>query len=441
MARRFLTNIDLAGNQLLNAAFERLASDPTTGNFEGRMYYNETDDTIYVFDGAAYVPVGSVTDIQGTSNEIEVSASVGSVTISLPDTINADTTGNAATATTLETARAISLGGDLSGSASFNGGSNITINATIEPDSVALGTDTTGNYVESVSASGNGITVTGTGEGAAVTIENTGVTSIAGTANEVEVSASAGSVTVGLPNDVIVGNDLTVSGNTVIDGDLTVSGTTTTVNTEEILLADNIITLNSNLSASASPTEDAGFEVNRGSASAVALRWNETNDLWEATTDGSTYNTVLLSGDATASDISDFDEAAQDAVGGMVANTATVDLTYTDGTPELKADVNLQASDSYLVSASGLAVDVANLEAQLVTDSFTKKATASVGNNSNTSFGVTHNFGTRDVTVQVYDAATFDTVEADVVRTNTNVVTVSFATAPALNAYRVVIIG
>jgi len=330
--------------------------------------------------------------------------------------------------------------GDLSGSALFDGTGDITINASATIDSVELGTDTTGDYVADVTA-GTGISVTGTGEGASVVVTNEGVVDIAGTTNEIEVSASVGSVTVGLPDDVIIGNDLTVSGNAVIDGDLTVSGTTTTVNTETINLADNIITLNSNLAASATPTEDAGFEVNRGSASAVALRWNETSDVWEATTDGATYNTVLLSGDATASDISDFDEAAQDAVGGMIADTATVDLTYTDGTPELKADVKLQASNSYLQSASGLAVDLATLEAQLVTDSFTKKATANVGNGLNTSFGVTHNFGTRDVQVQVYDNSTFDTVEVDVVRTDTNNVTVSFATAPGSSAYRVVIIG
>lgn len=38
-------------------------------------------------------------------------------------------------------------------------------------------------------------------------------------------------------------------------------------------------------------------------------------------------------------DLSDFTEAAQDAVGAMLADTATVDFTYTDATPELKADV------------------------------------------------------------------------------------------------------
>ena len=50
-------------------------------------------------------------------------------------------------ATALATARAINLGGDLSGSVNFDGSQDITINATIQNNSVALGTDTTGNYV------------------------------------------------------------------------------------------------------------------------------------------------------------------------------------------------------------------------------------------------------------------------------------------------------
>jgi len=79
----------------------------------------------------------------------------------------------------------------------------------------------------------------------------------------------------------------TISGNVNITGDLTVSGTTTTVNTETINLADNIITLNSN--ATGAPTENAGFEVERGSSTNVSIRWNETNDKWEFTRDGTTF--------------------------------------------------------------------------------------------------------------------------------------------------------
>ena len=64
---------------------------------------------------------------------------------------------------------------------------------------------------------------------------------------------------------------------------------------------------------------------------------------------------------------------------------------------------------------------------------------ANVGNASATSFALTHNLGTRDVVVLIYDNATYEQVYADVVMTSTSVVTVSFAIAPASNAYRVVI--
>jgi hypothetical protein len=64
---------------------------------------------------------------------------------------------------------------------------------------------------------------------------------------------------------------------------------------------------------------------------------------------------------------------------------------------------------------------------------------ANVGNASATSFALTHNLGTRDVTVLIYDNATYEQVYADVVMTSTTVVTVTFAIAPSSNAYRVVI--
>jgi hypothetical protein len=125
----------------------------------------------------------------------------------------------------------------------------------------------------------------------------------------------------------------------------------------------------------------------------------------------------------------------------MLTDTDTIDLTYTDADATITAAVKLKSSNSYLSVTSGLNVDITALESKLVTDSFTKKVSANVGNASATSFAITHALGTRDVIVNVYDAATYDTVEVDVVRTSTTVVTVSFATAPNTDAYRVVIIG
>ena len=73
----------------------------------------------------------------------------------------------------LTTARTISLSGDVTGSVAFDGSANVSITATIAANSVALGTDTTGNYVAGATA-GTGISVTGTaGEGWSPTITNT----------------------------------------------------------------------------------------------------------------------------------------------------------------------------------------------------------------------------------------------------------------------------
>lgn len=163
---------------------------------------------------------------------------------------------------------------------------------TIAADSVALGTDTTGNYVGSVAA-GTGITVSNTGvEGGTFTVTNAGVTSITGTANEITASASTGSVTLSLPANVTISNNLTVT------GDLTVNGNTTTLNTANLNVEDNFILLNSGVTGS--PSLNAGIEVKRGTSTNVAIRWNETTDKWEFTVDGTNY-TELGAGGATVS--------------------------------------------------------------------------------------------------------------------------------------------
>jgi len=61
---------------------------------------------------------------------------------------------------------------------------------------------------------------------------------------------------------------------------------------------------------------------------------------------------------------------------------------------------------------------------------------------SATSYAITHNLGTTDVTVQIFEAASpFAQVEADVKRTSSNVVTVDFAIAPTAGEYKVVVVG
>jgi hypothetical protein len=81
--------------------------------------------------------------------------------------------------------------------------------------------------------------------------------------------------------------DLTVGGNIIITGD------TITLQTENLLIEDNIVTLTLNASAGGQPMVNAGLEINRGVSPTVGIRWNETIDNWELTTDGSNYYEIL----------------------------------------------------------------------------------------------------------------------------------------------------
>jgi len=341
MARKYLTPIDLNQLELQNAKIQNLGSDPS--GVTGQVYYNTVANELRVYNGSAWVAVGSteavqdivgnlitagsgistsyndgagtltisntgVTSLTGTANEVTVSASAGAVTISLPNTIVADLTGTASSATYAVTAG--------------------TANS-VAANSVALGTDTTGNYVASITGTSNEIEVSGSGEGA--------------------------SVQIGLPDNVTLTGSLTVGGN------LTVSGSTTYLNTETLTVEDNVILLNSGVTGS--PSTNAGLEVERGDSTNTSLIWDESNDSWSATNDGTNYHALA------------------------------------------------------------------------------RKYVSNVGNSASTVFALTHNLGTRDVTVQVFDNSTYESVEVDVARTSTTVVTITFAVAPSTNAYRVVVTG
>lgn len=86
-----------------------------------------------------------------------------------------------------------------------------------------------------------------------------------------------------------------------------------------------------------------------------------------------------------------------------------------------------------------LAAQVTNFSTSVATEIAATEFKANIGNGTATSFAVTHNLGTRDCIVEVYDNTTYETVMTKVARTNTNTVTVSVASAPATNALRVLI--
>ena len=153
----------------------------------------------------------------------------------------------------------ITLSGDVAGSATMTNLGDVTITTTVQPNSVALGTDTTGNYVASIIGTANEITVTGSG-------------------------SESAAITIGLPDDVEIAGNLTVNGN------LDVAGSINSVNTTEVNILDNKVVLNSNVTGA--PSADAGLKVERGTSSDVEVIWNETADQWQLTNDGTNYHEI-----------------------------------------------------------------------------------------------------------------------------------------------------
>ena len=136
--------------------------------------------------------------------------------------------------------------------------------ASVAANSVALGTDTTGNYVQSITGTANKVSVSGSG-------------------------SESAAVTLSLPDDVQIANDLTVAGELRVNGDLTYLDTT------NLKIEDNLFELNSNLTGS--PVNDSGMLINRGSSNNAVFIWDESADkftLGLTTADGSATGNITL---------------------------------------------------------------------------------------------------------------------------------------------------
>jgi hypothetical protein len=133
----------------------------------------------------------------------------GSANINLPGvntTGNQNTTGSAASWTT---ARTITLGGDLTGNVSLDGTADVILTATVAANSVALGTDTTGNYVASGATSGNGISGSVSSEGGTFTVTSNATN--ANTGSTIVFRDGSGNFSAGTVTAALSGNASTAT--------------------------------------------------------------------------------------------------------------------------------------------------------------------------------------------------------------------------------------
>jgi hypothetical protein len=157
-----------------------------------------------------------------TINSSGINAGLSSITAL---EFRGDLTGNAGSATTLQNPRNFSITGDIvASSVSFDGSGDVVLDTTIQPDSVELGTDTTGDYVRDISGTANQITVTGgTGEGSTPTL-----------------SLPTNLV---VPQDLTVTRDLQVNRNLNVTGNVTIGGTSAKIFATELTISDPDIVL------------------------------------------------------------------------------------------------------------------------------------------------------------------------------------------------------
>ena len=258
----------------------------TTGNAATATAL-ETARTIHgvSFDGTGNIDLTEVVqDTVGamfssnTETGITVGYEDGDGTIDLAvGTLNQNTTGSAAT---LTTARTIALSGDVAGSVTFDGSANATISTTVQANSVALGTDTTGNYMTEI-AGGTGVSVSHTaGEGSTATLS---IGQAVATNSDVTFAD-------------IAATDLTLSGN------LTVNGTTTTAASTNTVISDTLIELGNGTSGT--PANDSGFVIERGSADNAFIGFDESADKFKvgtgSFTGASTGNLTITTGTLVA---------------------------------------------------------------------------------------------------------------------------------------------
>ena len=189
------------------------------------MFRDATDDRFKVF--GAYTPEPNAALEINTGHASFALADFQASTFH--GNLTGNVTGNADTATALATGRTIGLSGDVAATGvTFDGTGNITLTTTIQANSVALGTDTTGNYVQQGATSGNGISGSVNSEGGTFTVTSNATNANTGSTivfRDASGNFSAGTITAALSGNATTASAWATGRTITLTGDVTgVSG-------------------------------------------------------------------------------------------------------------------------------------------------------------------------------------------------------------------------
>ena len=221
---------------------------------------------------STYATSSTYATIAGYSTSSGVSTSSGYATIAGYST----SSGISTQTTKLQNSRTFEITGDIVGAAvTFDGTGNVSIAATIQPNSVGLGTDTTGDYVQSIS----------------------------GTSNQISVSVTSGessTPTLSIPNqftipqDATVTRDLQVNRNLNVNGNITIGGTSASLFSQTLSIFDPDIVLGYRTDAFGNDVSN-DTTANHGGVALASTEGTPLVDLFIAgiETNPSTYKKIM----------------------------------------------------------------------------------------------------------------------------------------------------
>ena len=419
MSRKFLSNLDVSVIRLIGMAPDASSTDPVTALQTGRLYFNTTASALKYYDGGSWQSFGSSSaavssvngltgglSLNGTASQISASSSGTTNTLSLPSTV------------VITTACATNFYGALTGNAST------ATTATTAGNSASVGGQPASYYAPIASPN----FTTGASVGGAALATQTYVTGLGyqTTAGSVSYATTSGSTTQTAFSSLSTTGNMSVGGNLYISGSTTViSGSTTAI------IADPIMYMGYNNPANLYDLGMIGSFTPGASTTYqhTGLIRDHTAGLWRL------FSGVSVEPTSTVN----FASAAYD----ILANGG---LTIYSSSTNISASITAAGVGTF----AGLSIGASPVATQgyVTTRGYSSKVVATItGNSSSTSFPLSHNLGTNDIVIEIYQTSAgpdvqYSTVMADIVRTTASVVTVTFASAVATgDTYNVVITG